>query len=670
MRFQRPCRVLAVLLASFALIPVARAQSVRYVDDDAPAGGDGTSWATAYRYLQDAIGGTATEIRVARGIYRPDQGDGKIAGDRTATFALFGNVTLKGGYAGLVAPDPNMRDIVANETILSGDLAGNDGPAFQNNGENSYHVFKGNSGFPSTSTLDGFTISRGCANGAYPNDGGGGVWNNGANLTIKDCTFKRNFATYGGSLITQGRTTLIRCRFSNNSAEYGAAMWNVVTGAVVSAFNCTFTGNVATGSGGVVFNASGNPLYANSLFDKNQAAAGGVLANHTGTPSFINCTFVANKATSEAGIVLLFNPDAVNFKNCVLWSNTAPSNNMLIEIADNGAASINYTDIQGGQSALRLGTGVALTWGPGNLNVDPSFMDADGADNVAGTEDDDLRLRPVSPCIDAGNDTAVPPDTGDLNGNSNLTERMPLDLKNISRFINDPHTIDSGVSDAPTYPAIVDMGAYEYDPSGDFDHDGLIDAVDNCPLITNLDQADSDGDGVGNVCDNCLLVANPNQQDTDHDGLGDFCDNCPSVANLDQIDFDRDGRGDVCDDDKDGDGTPNALDTCPSLYNPDQADADHDGFGDACDACPNTPPGFLMRPNGCPLVTSDFDGDGDVDQSDFGHFQACMVVTSSIRPECQDANLTPDFIIDQSDFAIFIKCLGGADVAPLLSCIN
>lgn len=35
----------------------------------------------------------------------------------------------------------------------------------------------------------------------------------------------------------------------------------------------------------------------------------------------------------------------------------------------------------------------------------------------------------------------------------------------------------------------------------DSDHDGVADTLDNCPSVSNLDQADSDGDGVGNACD-------------------------------------------------------------------------------------------------------------------------------------------------------------------------
>jgi len=36
------------------------------------------------------------------------------------------------------------------------------------------------------------------------------------------------------------------------------------------------------------------------------------------------------------------------------------------------------------------------------IDADPLFADPDGADDVIGTLDDDFRLKPFSPCIDAG----------------------------------------------------------------------------------------------------------------------------------------------------------------------------------------------------------------------------------------------------------------------------
>ncbi|MFC1864997.1 thrombospondin type 3 repeat-containing protein [Chloroflexota bacterium] len=65
----------------------------------------------------------------------------------------------------------------------------------------------------------------------------------------------------------------------------------------------------------------------------------------------------------------------------------------------------------------------------------------------------------------------------------------------------------------------------------DADGDGIADSIDNCPGISNPDQADSDSDGIGDACDNCPNVVNSGQADDDGDGVGNRCDNCPDVAN-------------------------------------------------------------------------------------------------------------------------------------------
>jgi len=61
----------------------------------------------------------------------------------------------------------------------------------------------------------------------------------------------------------------------------------------------------------------------------------------------------------------------------------------------------------------------------------------------------------------------------------------------------------------------------------DSDGDGVLDECDNCPTLSNADQADADGDGIGDACDNCPTVSNPDQSDIDHDGIGDACDVVP-----------------------------------------------------------------------------------------------------------------------------------------------
>ena len=137
----------------------------------------------------------------------------------------------------------------------------------------------------------------------------------------------------------------------------------------------------------------------------------------------------------------------------------------------------------------------------------------------------------------------------------------------------------------------------------DDDNDGVIDAVDNCPLVKNPDQGDADGDQIGNAC----------EEDDDDDGIMDGADNCPLVANPGQADQDGDGIGDTCDADLDGDGVNNPVDTCPTLPNPQQTDTDQDGAGDACDDDDDND-GIADGADNCPLVANedqaDMDGDG------------------------------------------------------------
>lgn len=167
----------------------------------------------------------------------------------------------------------------------------------------------------------------------------------------------------------------------------------------------------------------------------------------------------------------------------------------------------------------------------------------------------------------------------------------------------------------------------------DSDTDGVIDAIDACPMDAHPGQPegcpvpDLDGDTVADWYDNCDADPNPDQADLDKDDIGDVCDddvdgdsfqnqsdNCPTVANPSQRDRpDGDGNGDACDSDRDNDGIPDASDSCPETYAPGTAngcippsppppapsDSDRDGVADVSDACPGVP---AATPNGCPLA--------------------------------------------------------------------
>ncbi|MBI5140874.1 MAG: DUF1566 domain-containing protein [Nitrospirae bacterium] len=74
------------------------------------------------------------------------------------------------------------------------------------------------------------------------------------------------------------------------------------------------------------------------------------------------------------------------------------------------------------------------------------------------------------------------------------------------------------------------------------DGDGVPDSTDNCPSVSNTNQADCDQDGIGDACD----TASTCSTDTDHDGVFDDVDNCRYRANSDQLDSDNDGIGNAC----------------------------------------------------------------------------------------------------------------------------
>ena len=273
------------LLLLVALCTAATGKTI-YVDDDAAGANDGTSWENAYTFLQEALVSANTadkpvEIRVAQGTYRPSQGLGAAPEFdwRKTTFQLINDVTLKGGYAGISEAEPNERNLQEFETILSGDLNGDDGLDFADNSENSYHVVTG-SGTDNTAVLDGFVITSGNANaGTFPDPRciGGGMYNFTGSPKISNCIFHINSAFSGGAGIFNGENSdplLENCSFIENvTDEDGAGMMNFM-GSDPVLTGCDFIGNKAEDHAGGMLNvADSNPVLDDCMFIGNSAGA-------------------------------------------------------------------------------------------------------------------------------------------------------------------------------------------------------------------------------------------------------------------------------------------------------------------------------------------------------------------------------------------------------------
>ncbi len=446
--------------------------TIIFVDADVPVGPySGRCWRFAYPSLSLALLDAAqrtgpVEIWVASGFYRPGFG----APDVDATFALRDGVAIYGGFSGdETARRQRNPDPATNGTVLSGWLETTGGPG---NGVRSRHVVTA-IGNNRSAVLDGFSIIGGFAQSPLPHsnqDGGGllcvgagpsirncrfagndasgwggGVYVDGGAPLFHECTFIDNAAASGGALAVAGDASpLVRyCRFYGNSAGSAGGAVFFAGSALGCIHGCSFVGNSAGGGGGAAALAGGSlPTLVNSLFNANSAPQGGaVLIVEAGGARLMNCTFTANSAGLGAAISLE-SGGLFMMRNSIIWRNVDQSGNVGPQLHTNqdNILDIAYTLVQGGAD------------GPGNLNANPQFRDPSGADNVAGNQDDDLRLAPNSPCIDAADNSAF------LIIGGVAGENMMLDLAQQPRFLDDPFTPDTGVGPPP----VVDMGAYEF----------------------------------------------------------------------------------------------------------------------------------------------------------------------------------------------------------------
>ena len=430
-------------------------------------------------------------IVIAAGTYTPseqlDASDPDSDDPRTATFEITGDqdgLKIYGGWAGTesafttpteVENALGGRDLPSNETILSGDI-GIEGNA----SDNAYHVlvFNGGNGIgpdvaaniTGDTMIGGVTVSGGNANnGGFPDNAGGGLFcdgegssngsSNACSLQIRGSIFTDNSADFGGAILSDGSEggesspQIIDAIFSGNSAgDDGGAVYNYGYNGVSSPkiINVTFSGNSASTDGGAIYNYGdtgvSSPQITNATLTGNSAGDdGGAIYNNgyngASSPEIIGTTFTGNAATDGGAIYNDGGDGGVSspqITNSILWGNSAGTDGN--EIFNFGASpTLSHTLVEGLNPS---GTGNLDGTDPANA---PRFVDADGPDGAFGTLDDDVRLALGSPAIGAGDDTALPADVADLDGDGNTSETIPFDLAGNAR-------IQDGT---------VDLGAYE-----------------------------------------------------------------------------------------------------------------------------------------------------------------------------------------------------------------
>jgi len=218
--------------------------------------------------------------------------------------------------------------------------------------------------------------------------------------------------------------------------------------------NIDFNGKAIT-----LRSASGDP--ADTIIDA--GGSGSVVTCDSGeTSTTVLDGFTITNGSASYGGGMYNESSSPTVSNCILWGDSPDE----IYNTNSSTPTVSYSDLQGGLPSYTIDDG-------GNIAVDPLFVDADGPDNTAGTEDDKLRLSGGSPCIDAGSGF--------------LASAFPFDLDGNQRVVDDPATTDTGVG----FPEVVDMGAYEFGSSpalcisqleGDINCDGIVNLLDQALL--------------------------------------------------------------------------------------------------------------------------------------------------------------------------------------------
>ncbi|NQT83030.1 right-handed parallel beta-helix repeat-containing protein, partial [bacterium] len=369
-----------------------------YVDVGAVASGDGSSWESAFRAIQEGIHASSDgdTVTVAAGTYGE-------------------SLDFSGKHITVTSTDASDRSIVGSTVIT----AAREGA-----------VVTFDSGEGKEAVLSGFTITEGggekgggvlCVNGACPTitncliygnraGRGAGMYCEGASPTIEDCQIYVNHASSagGGIEMRNSDATITRCKVWGNTAAGEAGIlcsessptisqceifgneteWS--DGGGIGCFEgsrpritrCRIYGNCARSGGAIMisgYHEETRPVIENCFIYANYSQRwGNIHCEYDAFPIITNCTIYGNASGDSWGGVYCKEESAkTKITNCILWDNGV----------DLRLCSATYSDVCFGEP------------GEGNICEPPQFVNP---------EVGDFHLQLFSPCMDAGTKEGAP----------------------------------------------------------------------------------------------------------------------------------------------------------------------------------------------------------------------------------------------------------------------
>ena len=331
---------------------------------------------------------------------------------------------------------------------------------------------------------------------------GGGISNNGGIWTSTNDTIANNTSTTsGGGIANNGTLTVSQSTISGNSA--GGNGGGIGNDGSLTLVQSTISGNLANSNGGGLGNNYyGTATVTQSTISGNSARnAGGGIGN-LGTLAVRQSTITGNLAGAVGGGIASFYSDnyeygSATLTNTIVAGNTATSG--ASDIADFGS-SLDTTN-----SANNLIGDAFTSGGLQDKSFDPTHGNIVGINGFGtlpitsvlfpylianGGPTLTHPLMPGSPALDAGDNTLIPADTLDQDGDADTTEPVPFDQRGagFDRILNS--TVDIGAVEgtaSATFVALTVSPAFVFEDSSDTLVFTFVRTTTSGELVVNFD---------------------------------------------------------------------------------------------------------------------------------------------------------------------------------------